>query len=111
MKYTHSAMNEEVEFIAGSYELDREERVQFNGKEIFYVVGRTGNVSTCCGMLSPFSFAKVIGFVQKWKHATDENGMPVSDVEPVRGESLQNSVKDFVHQTDPDIESLHIDFW
>ncbi len=111
MKYTHAPLHEDVHFLAGSYALDREERVPFNGRDVLYVAGQTGSLSTCCGTVSPFSFIKVVGFVEKWHHAIDENGAAVSEVELVKGDALQNEVRDFVHMANPDVDLLHKEFW
>ncbi len=111
MKYTHTPLNEDIRFLAGTYALDREERISVNGREVFYLGGQTSAISTCCGGAGPFSFIKVVGFVNKWHCGSDEKGTPISEIEPVRGEELQTEVKGAVQKLNPDIDPFHIDFY
>jgi hypothetical protein len=111
MEYTHTPLGEDVEFLAGSYAINREEKVLYNGIEVFYLVGQTSTITSCCGMISPFDFIKVVGCVSRWRHETGEKGFPLSEVEAVRGESEQRKIRELVHRHHPNIDPIHIEFW
>lgn len=111
MEFVHTPNGEEVEFLAGSYHIDSEERIPYEGRDVLCLLGSTSVITSCCGSANPFSFIKVVGLVKQWHRGKDGKGLPVSDVEPVRGDELQNKVRDTVHRKHPDIEKLHIEFW
>lgn len=111
MKYVHSPLGEDVEFLAGSYHIDQEERLPVDGRQVLYLLGQTSTITSCCGAASPFSFVKVVGYVNSWRDTRDEKGLPVSEVETIRGEKSQASIRDLIRRKHPDIDPLHIEFW
>jgi len=111
MQYTHTPLREEVEFLAGSYEIEQEERMPVDGREVLYLVGRTSKITSCCGAVNPFSFVKVVGYIKQWQSSRSDKGMPVSDIEVVRSEKEQVSIRDLVHRRHQDIDLPHIEFW
>ena len=80
-EYTHE-LNREVRSISGSYELEKEVRVDIHGKEILYVVGNAVVDSSCCGAWG-CRYALVPGYVKKFKTRQDDRGLWISEVEPV----------------------------
>lgn len=111
MQYVHGPLGEEVEFLAGSYRIDAEERLPYQGGDVFCLLGSTSAITSCCGSASPFSFIKVVGLVKNWRESTDAKGRPVTEVDPVRGEPQQQAVRQLVHREHPDVAPLHIEFW
>ena len=111
MQYVHAPLGEEVEFIAGSYHIEEESRLPYDEHEVLYLVGQTSSITSCCGGVSPFSFIKVVGYVKNWQRGRDASGLPVSDVEVVRSEDIQNSIREVLHQKHRDIEKPRIEFW
>ncbi|MFC1919529.1 hypothetical protein ACFLWX_01905 [Chloroflexota bacterium] len=111
MEYTHTPLGEDVEFLAGSYSISDEERITYNGTELLYLMGQTSSITSCCGVTSPFSFIKVVGKVNQWQHKSNEKGLPVSEIDLVRGDEEQKHIRELVHQRHPDIDPLHIEFW
>jgi hypothetical protein len=109
MKYVHYPLNEEVEFLCGSYWIEREERLPYQGGEVLYLVGRTSDITSCCGSCSPFSFIKVVGKVKKWKYGADERGYAISEIEPIGDEEEQRVLKGILSQHNRDVRQ--IEFW
>jgi len=100
-----------VEFLAGSYHIDQEVRMPFEGGEVLYLVGMTSTITSCCGTASPFSFIKIVGRISSWQDNRDAKGLPVSQIELVRDAALQDRLKDEIQLKHPDIERLRIEFW
>ncbi|MEM2983018.1 MAG: hypothetical protein QXH17_07630 [Candidatus Bathyarchaeia archaeon] len=94
MEYTHD-LNREVLSISGRYELDKEERIEIDGREILYVVGNAVVDSSCCGY-GGCRYAIVPGYVLRWKWRTDEKGLPVSEVEPVLNDDLREKIRKII---------------
>jgi hypothetical protein len=111
MDYVHTPVGEEVEFLAGSYSIDSEERIPYDGGELLCLVGQTSVITSCCGVANPFSFIKVVGLVRRWHHSSDASGHPVTEVDVVRGDEAQRKARAAVHQRHPEIDLLHIEFW
>lgn len=80
-EYTHE-LNREVRSISGGYELEREGKFEIHGKEVLYVVGNAIMDSSCCGVWG-CRYALVPGYVKKFKTRQDEQGLWISEVEPV----------------------------
>ncbi len=105
-EYTH-ALNKEILSISGSYELEKEERMAYDGRRLLYVIGNAVVDSSCCGYGS-WSYALVPGFIVSWKSRQNEQGHPVSDVEPISNEKARHEIKKFIHEA----ESVsQVQFW
>jgi hypothetical protein len=92
MKYAHSPLNEPVESISGHYVIDKEAIVPFGGRELLVVFGIAVIDNACCGP-GGCRFANVAGYVTAWKEKIDEDGSPVSEVEPVKAEEARKEIK------------------
>jgi hypothetical protein len=102
-EYVHQALNQEVTAIGGYYLLVKEVRLPFHGREVLYLVGHAAFDTTCCGT-GGCAYALVPGFIAKWKHRTNEEGLAVSQVEPIHDRTIQEQVRrlidkrEMVHQ-------------
>lgn len=91
IKYTHDP-KEQVRSISGWYEILKEETIEYMGKEFLYLVGNGVVETSCCGPWGCL-YAVVPGSIESWKLATNENGFPISILEPVRDEELQEGLR------------------
>jgi len=89
--YVHIPLHREVESIAGSYVLVREERLAVGGREVLFILGYGVFDSACCGV-GGCAYALVPGFVVGW-HADARVGLPVTRVEPIEGESVRRRIE------------------
>ena len=90
--YTHE-LGKRVEAISGWYELEKEGRFRFKGKEVLYVVGVAAVDSSCCGVWG-CRYALVPGYVREFKARKNDQGCWVSEVEPVAdGASRQEIIR------------------
>lgn len=80
-EYTHE-LNKEIRSISGGYELDMEGTLEIHGEEVLYVVGNAVVDSSCCGV-GGCRFALVPGYLKEFKTRKDEQGLWVSEVEPI----------------------------
>ncbi|MFO8048785.1 MAG: hypothetical protein R6U29_07115 [Desulfosudaceae bacterium] len=80
--YAHPEINQEVNAIGGHYVVIREERLPFQGEEVLYFVGHGIADRTCCGF-GAFCYVTVAGYVRHWQYTRDDQGRPVTKVEPV----------------------------
>ena len=88
--YTH-ALHQEVLSISGSYELEKEERLAYAGRELLYIIGNAVVDTSCCGYGS-FRYAVVPGFVVSWRSRHNEAGESVSEVEPISQEAIKQEI-------------------
>ncbi len=88
--YVHQPLNQEVTAIGGHYVLVREVRLPFEGREVLYLVGHAA-FDTCCGV-GGCAYGLVPGFVLRWKYRTDADGLPVSLVEPIHDQAVQQKL-------------------
>lgn len=88
--YTHE-LQKEVRSISGGYTLEREERINVDGKTVLYVVGNALADSSCCGFWG-CHYALVPGYVVNWKHTKNEEGIPISTVEAIADEEVRRQI-------------------
>lgn len=106
-RYTHYQLGKDVSIgIAGFYTPYKEVRLDYHGREVLYMVGKAVLESSCCGTGS-WLYSVVPGYVVRW-HASEENGMPVSEVEPIAERAEQEEVRKIIE----DKESADVvSFW
>ena len=92
--YSHF-LGEEVRSIAGGYTLEKEERLEMDGRTVLYVVGNASVDSSCCGV-GGCRFANVPGYLEKERVERDENGCWVSLVEPITDPDIQKTIEAFL---------------
>ena len=91
LKYIHHKLNQEVTSIGGRYVLVKETRLPFRGREALYLLGHAA-FDGCCGA-GGCAYAVVPGYLLSWKSATNEEGLAISLVEPVRDEAAQKELR------------------
>jgi hypothetical protein len=103
--FTHPELNQPVEFFGGSYVLDEEGKISFQGKEVLYFIGTAGLDASCCGR-SGCAFAKVAGFLHRWKTKRDKSGRMISEVERMREPKGQEEISRLLKEKYPQITQI-----
>lgn len=107
MKYTHIELDQEHRALAGYYTPHKEVRLQCNGREVLYVTGQAVIESSCCGAGS-YAYALVPGYIVGWQQETNEQGLPVSEVEPVSDKKAQLDIRMAIEEAE---HVLQVEFW
>jgi len=108
MEYIHQILNDEqVKTISGYYTIDREMRLEYKGKELLCVLGIGIIDSSCCGV-GGCRFALVPGYILKWKTAKNEDGMDITEVEPVSDDQSKQDIKQLLEKEEI---ITQINFW
>ncbi len=108
ISYTHLELDTEVVAgIAGYYIPEQEVRLQYNGREVLYVVGQAVVESSCCGT-GNWIYAIVPGYLINWQNATNEAGLSVSEVEPIRDEEAQINIRRIIETSE---NATMVGFW
>ena len=106
--YTHLELGKDVETgIAGYYTPQREVRLDLNGREVLYVVGRAVIESSCCGV-GNWTYSVVPGYIVNWQNAKNEDGLPVTEVEPISDEETKNHLRKTIEAKE---DASLIAFW
>ena len=95
MEYVHQELNQEITAIGGHYVLVKEVRLPFQGREILYLVGHAAFDTACCGV-GGCAYALVPGFILNWKGRRNEDGLAVSQVEPILDRKVQEKVQELI---------------
>jgi len=61
------------------------------------LIGYAAFHTACCGV-GGCAYALVPGFIASWKSERKENGLPVSQVEPIRDEAVQEKIRRSIEQ-------------
>ncbi len=107
-RYAHLKLNEDYPTgIAGYYTPEKEARLQHNGREVLYVIGRAAVESSCCGTGS-WVYAIVPGYIVSWQNERNEAGLPVSEVEPILDEEVRENIRQIIETNE---SASPIGFW
>ena len=80
-EYSHE-LKREFQSISGRYVLEKEVSIEVEGKEVLCIIGNAIVDSSCCGV-GGCRYALVPGYVMRPKIRKNDNGLWVSEVEPV----------------------------
>jgi hypothetical protein len=78
--------------IGGHFELEREERLVVDGRELLYLVGKAHVDTACCGV-GGCRYALVPGWIASWRQGRSEQGVPTSEVIPVEAEGAKARIR------------------
>ena len=92
-RYTHLELNHDIEAPSGYYTPVKEVRLNYNGREVLYVINHTVISSSCCG-LTDFISALVPGYIIRWQFDKNKEGLPVSIIEPITDRLTQDRIKE-----------------
>ena len=92
MEYTHQGLNQEIRAIGGHYLLVKEARLPYDGREVLYLVGHAAFDTSCCGP-GGCAYALVPGFVASWHSDQTEEGLAISQLEPIENGEIQNDIR------------------
>ncbi len=106
-RYTHLELDQEQRALAGYYVPTREVRLKYDGREVLYVVGNAAIESSCCNAVS-FAYVIVPGYIVNWQKEKNQDGLPVSEVEPVADEAARRSLRKIIHEAE---HISNIEFW
>jgi len=104
-EYIHPELNQEVEFFGGSYSFVEEGKLNYQGKEVFYLLGIAGVESSCCGT-GGCAFIKVPGYVLSWKKGGNKSGHSISEVERIVSEESQTAIRKILQEKYPEFQQI-----
>ncbi|MFC2067269.1 hypothetical protein ACFLUO_09550 [Chloroflexota bacterium] len=98
-KYTHLELDEDIKTISGYYTPLSETRLEYNNREVLYVVGEAVIESSCCGS-GNWAYVLVSGYIVNWQNEKNENGLPVSEVERISDTKAQADIKKMINEAE-----------
>ena len=106
-RYTHLELKQDINAPAGYYTPQKEVRLKYDGREVLYVVSQAVVDSSCCGE-TDFASALVPGYLVRWQPEINEQGLLVSEVEPVTDKAAQEKIRKIIQETE---HISQIEFW
>jgi len=97
--YTHLKLNQDINAIAGHYTPVKEVRLKHNGREVLYVLSQAVVDSSCCGE-ADFNQALVPGYIVKWHAGKNQDGLPVTEVEPIHDKQTKSLIRKIIRETE-----------
>gem|GEM_PF-514087 len=102
MEFAHLPLQQEIEFLAGSYWISEEEKIPYNGREVLCLVRDAGPFTACgvggCGQFPGFRSILIPGFVIRHRYKKNEDGLEISEVETINDEDTKKDLREIVHQ-------------
>jgi hypothetical protein len=112
-EYVHQALNTELPVPSGYYILFKELRLSYDGREVLCITGvGVLECSACAGFTIVAGrggeYALVPGYIFSWRSGQNEDGLPITEVEPIEDESVKQTIAKAIRDT----ESIqNIEFW
>ena len=101
LEYAHLSLGEDVPAFAGYYMPEKEVRLPFQGREILYVIGQVVIESACqeitCTPGSSY-YAMVPGYILRWQYRKNEEGLPVSEIEPITSFKTKKEIEHLIQE-------------
>ena len=92
-EYAHFPLNEEIEYSTGCIWKSEETTMPYGDENVLYFVGNTSAAGGCCaGWYPPHMYIMVVGYLRNWQCRTNDQGLPISEVEPIRDEAIRNEI-------------------
>ncbi len=104
-RYVHQRIGEEIRSIAGYYQVLEEVVVEYEGRDLFYLLEAAVVDTSCCGS-GGMGFIRVPGFVKDWKFGLNEDGLFVSEVERVEGEEERKKIARWLRARHPGFQEV-----
>ena len=84
----------------------REGRLEYNGREVLYLVAETTGITCCDGSYaSRIETMNVIGYINRWKYKINEKGAAVSEIEPIEDKYTKQKIVEILQK--PHISKLN----
>ena len=109
IEYVHPNIGEEVTARAGYYAITKELRLDHNGREVLCLIGMCCVDNSCCGRAA-FNYAIVPGYLLSYRSKENEEGLKVSEVEPVSDDTARREVATAIEAAEV-IFRPNIEFW
>jgi len=106
-EYIHQNLGKEVHSISGYYVPLQEKRWSYKGTEILYVTGSFMIDNSCC-VRGGCTYAIVPGYLLNWESKKSDDGLPVSEVEPITDQLVRQEVAKFLRDQEC---AGSIEFW
>jgi len=102
MEFAHLPLQQEIEFLAGSYWISEEEKIPYEGREVLCLVRDASPFTSCgvggCGQFSGFRSILIPGFVIRHRYKKNEGGLEISEVETINDEDTRKDLQEIVQQ-------------
>lgn len=106
-EYIHDELGQSIDSIAGYYTPMKELRLAHNGGEVLCILGSAA-IESSHYRIGSCAYALVPGYILKWQFKNSDNGMPISEVEPIRNEGDKDAISAAINKIEP---VTIIDFW
>ena len=102
-QYTHLPLRELREFSSASYWISQEDKIPYKDEEVLSIVRETSTELGCCagGYTPGFRSILIPGFIKKFKYTMADDGLFVSEVEPIEDERVKEEIRKIVLEKYP----------
>jgi hypothetical protein len=105
-EHVHQPIGEEIRSIAGYYMVLEEGVLQYNDRELLYLVEMAAADTSCCGSAG-MGFIMVPGYIDALRSHRNEDGLWVSDVDRVQGEEDRKEITGLLLDKHPGFQQVN----
>jgi len=91
--FAHFPLGEEIEYSTGCVWKSEEDIMTYGDDEVLYFIGNTSGMGGCCaGYYPPHKYIMIPGYLRNWQCRTNDQGLPVSEIEPIRDSRIRDEL-------------------
>jgi hypothetical protein len=105
-EHIHQEIGEEIRSIAGYYMVLEEGMLEYNGRDVLYLLEAAAVDTSCCGR-GGMGFIFVPGYLNAIKHRKNEEGKWISDVDRVEGEEDKEKITRQLKAENPGFQQVN----
>lgn len=93
VRYVHLPEDEDIGPPSRTYRA-YEKVVEYNGREVLYLIAETSGVTFCDGSYaSLIETVHIKGYITRWKYEFNERGEAISEIEPIEDQETQQEIR------------------
>ena len=104
-EYVHQEIGEEIRSVAGYYMVLEEGLLEYNGREVLYLVQAAEVDTSCCGP-GGMGYLYVPGYIRSLKSRKNQTGLWLSEVDRIKDEGERRDIEKLLMQQHPGFQQV-----
>lgn len=104
-EHVHQQIDEEIRSMAGYYMVLQESILEYNGREVLYLIEAAAADTSCCGGAG-MGFIMVPGYIRSLKTHQNQEGLWVSEVDRISDEDERGELTRLLKQNNPGFQQV-----
>ncbi|OFW57386.1 MAG: hypothetical protein A2W01_07045 [Candidatus Solincola sediminis] len=105
-EYVHQQIGEEIRSMAGYYMVLEERVLEYKGRTVLHLIEAAAADTSCCGGAG-LGFIMVPGYINALRTCQNEEGLWLSDVDPIKDEEERREITALIKAGNPGFQQVN----